>query len=785
MADNTQANRAIRITTPLGADALLITGLTGTEALSELFRFQLDLLRPAAKKAVPFDQILGQPVTVEMELPGSGKRHFNGVVNRFVQGKVVRLSQDPNDTFIQYRAEIVPNFWLLTKKVQSRIFQHVTVPDILKKVVTGFPVKFDIQGSFQPRDYCVQYRESDFAFASRLMEEEGIYYFFKHTAGGHEMVLANTPKGHPDVPFAKKIIYEEVTGGNRPDQRILRWDKAQELRAGKVTLFDHNFELPHKHLEADKAINGSVQSGTVTHKLAVGPVPKMELYDYPGAYAGRFDGVDKGGSDKPGDLQKIFDDNKRTAGLRMEEEAAGAVVIEGAGHWPQATAGHAFTLDKHFDANGDYVLTRVEHSGQLAANYRSGEGDAFSYQNRFECIPAAVPFRPERVTPRPTVKGAQTAVVVGPGGEEIFCDKYGRIKVQFHWDREGKNDGDSSCWVRVGTMWAGKQWGMIHIPRIGQEVIVDFLEGDPNDPIVVGSVYNADQMPPWALPGNKTQSGIQTRSSPGGGGANFNQIRFEDKKGAEQVHIHAEKNQDIEVEHDETHWVGHDRKKTIDHDETTLVKHDRTETVNNNETITIDGDRKETVHKTETIVIDGDRTETVHSNESITIDKNRTEKVGGNENITISGARTENVSKDESITISGGRTENVSKNESITIGGARTESVAKDEGITISGGRTVSVAKDEGLTVTGGQTESVGKDRAISVTGADSLNVGKTLSVTAADSITFTTGKSSITMNKDGTIVISGKDITVEGSGEIIGKATKNMTLKGKKILQN
>ncbi|HKB04346.1 MAG TPA: type VI secretion system tip protein TssI/VgrG [Gemmataceae bacterium] len=785
MPDYLQADRPIRVTTPLGPDGLLLVGFTGTEAISELFRFQLDLLRPQAKGTVAFDKVLGQPMTIELDLPAGNKRHFHGLVNRFSQGRVVRLSQNPDETFIQYRAEIVPQFWLLTKKTQSRIFQHISVPDILKKVLAGLPVKYEIQGSFQQRDYCVQYRESDFAFASRIMEEEGIFYFFKHSAGGHEMVLANTPGGHPDVPVAKKLIYEEVTGGNRPEQRVMRWDKAQELRAGKVTLFDHTFELPHKHLEADKSINGSVQAGTVAHKLAVADVPKLELYDYPGFYAGRFDGIDKGGGEQSAELQKIFSDNKRTVGLRMEEEAAGAVVVDGGGNCGQMTAGHKFTLEKHFDANGDYVLNRVEHTGQFSANYRSGEGDSFTYQNRFECIPAAVPFRPERVTPRPTVLGAQTAVVVGPGGEEIFCDKYGRIKVQFHWDREGKNDADSSCWVRVGTMWAGKQWGMIHIPRIGQEVIVDFLEGNPNDPIVVGSVYNADQMPPWGLPGNKTQSGIQTRSSPGGGGGNHNQIRFEDKKGAEQLHIHAEKNQDIEVENDETHWVGHDRKKTIDHDETTLVKHDRTETVNNNETITIDGDRKETVHKTETIVIDGDRTETVHSNESITIDKNRTEKVGGNESITIDGARTEKVAKDESITISGARTENVSKDESITIGGGRTENVSKNESITIGGARTESVAKDESLTVTGGQTESIGKDRGISVTGADSLNVGKTLAITAADSITLTTGSASITMKKDGTIFIKGKDITVEGSGEIIGKATKNMTLKGKKILQN
>ena len=785
MADNTQAGRPIRVSTPLGADDLLLTAITGTEGVSQLFHFQLDLLRPKNKGAIAFDKVLGEVATVEMDLPDKKKRHFHGIVSRLSQGRIVQIGQDANDTFIQYRAEIVPQLWLLTKNAQSRIFQHVSVPDILKKVLAGLTVTYDLQGRFQPRDYCVQYRESDFDFASRMMEEEGIFYFFKHTAGGHEMVVTNTPQGHPDLPVGKTIIYDDVAGGNRPDVRITKWEKGQELRSGKVTLWDHCFELPHKHLEADKTIADTVTAGTVTHKLKVGDVPKLEQYDYPGRYASRFDGVDKSGGAQPAELQKIFDDNARTVGIRMQEEAAAALVIDGGSNCGQMTAGHKFTLDRHFDANGDYVLTRIEHTAQIPPTYRAGEAGAFEYTNQFHCVPATVPFRPARVTRRPTVHGSQTAVVVGPAGDEIFTDKYGRVKVQFHWDRAGKNNADSSCWVRVGTLWAGKNWGVIHIPRIGQEVLVDFLEGDPDQPIVVGSVYNAEQMPPWDLPANKTQSGVQSRSSPGGGAANHNQIRFEDKKGAEQVHIHAEKNQDIEVENDETHWVGHDRKKTIDHDETTLVKHDRTETVNNNETITIDGARKETVHKTETIVIDGDRTETVHSNESITIDKNRTEKVTGDESITISGGRTENVSKEEKITIGGGRTESVGKDEKITIGGGRTESVAKDEKISIGGGRTESVAKDEGITISGGQTVAVSKDRGVNVTGGDTLSVGKALTITATDSITLTTGSASISMKKDGTIVIKGKDITIEGSGEITGKASKNMTLKGQKILQN
>jgi type VI secretion system secreted protein VgrG len=320
----------------------------------------------------------------------------------------------------------------------------------------------------------------------------------------------------------------------------------------------------------------------------------------------------------------------------MQEEAAGGLVIRGGSSCPRLMAGHRFTLERHFNADGVYVLTGVKQRATLEGDYRSTRTQVkLLYENTFRAIPVALPFRPPRATQLPRVEGSQTAVVVGPAGEEIFTDKYGRIKVQFHWDRQGKNDGDSSCWVRVATPWAGKQWGMIHIPRIGQEVVVDFEEGDPDHPIVVGCVYNAEQMPPYALPANKTQSGIKTRSSLHGTPSNFNEIRFEDKKGSEQLFIHAEKNQDIEVENDETHWVGHDRKKTIDHDETTHVKHDRTETVDNNETITIQVNRTETVGKDETIAIGKNRTERVGVDESITVGRNRSRAVGVSEDVTV------------------------------------------------------------------------------------------------------------------------------------------------------
>jgi type VI secretion system secreted protein VgrG len=560
--------------------------------LSELFRFEFDTLWQDLTKPLPFDKVLGQKVTAKFE-HRAGTRYLNGIVSRIMQGE--RAGQ-----FMQYRFEVVPQLWLLTRIHQSRIFQHLSVPDILKQVLEGLEVTYEIQGTFPAREYCVQYRETDFDFASRLMEEEGIYYFFKHTNGSHQLVIGNTPQTHVPVSYQPSVIYEEAGGHAGEQDRIHSWSKAQEIRSGKFTLWDESFELPNKHLEAQKTIQESVQIGTVTHKLNVAN-EKMEIYDFPGGYAKRLDGVDKGGGQQSSNLDKVFEENVRTVGIRMQQETLPSLLAEGGGGHAGFSAGHTFDLTEHFSDNGKFVLVSVEHDARQAVD--ENRENPYEYSNRFTSIPFALPFRPQRTTPTPAIQGVQTGIVVGPEGEEIFTDQYGRVKVQFHWDRQGKNDINSSCWMRVGTLWAGKQWGAIHIPRIGQEVIVDFIEGDVDHPIIVGSVYNAAMMPPYSLPDNKTQSGIKSRSSKDGGADNYNEIRFEDKKGSEQVLIHAEKDQMIEVEHDETHWVGHDRTKTIDHDETVHVKNDRTETVDQNEKITIHGKQTITVDKDQSLTI--------------------------------------------------------------------------------------------------------------------------------------------------------------------------------------
>jgi type VI secretion system secreted protein VgrG len=330
----------------------------------------------------------------------------------------------------------------------------------------------------------------------------------------------------------------------------------------------------------------------------------------------------------------------------MQEEAAPSVALHALSNCRQLSSGHKFILERHFNADGKYLITLIGHSASLNSQFLSGGVDEFSYSNTFTSIPADIPFRPLRVTPRPRIDGCQTAVVVGPAGEEIFTDKYGRVKVQFHWDRSGKNDADSSCWVRVATPWAGKQWGMIHIPRVGQEVVIDFLEGDPDRPVIVGSVYNAEMMPPYTLPANRTQSGIKSRSSASGGPDNFNELRFEDKKGSEQLFVHAEKDSTFETEHDRSEWVGHDETVKVDNNRTRNVGADEKITIGSNQTESVSKERKIDVGTDDTlkvgkkILIDAGDEITIQTGASkIVMKKDGTIEISGVQ-ITVKGSAT-------------------------------------------------------------------------------------------------------------------------------------------------
>jgi type VI secretion system secreted protein VgrG len=742
MPTYTQANRALEVITPLGPDALLLTGFTAHEAISQLFHFELDALAED-QTDVPFDKLLGQKVTARLLLPGPGgkKRYFSGICKAISQG-----AQDPD--FTGYRLEVVPQFWLLTRRAQSRIFQHIAVPDILKKLLQGLDVAYEIQGTFQPRDYCVQYRESDFNFASRLMEEEGIYYFFKHSETGHQMVVANTPQSHPDMPFKNTLIYEGLYGGVRDEDRVLEWHKAQEIRSGKVTLWDHSFELPHKHLEADKTIADSVQVGTVNHKQKVGN-DKLEIYDYPGEYAQRFDGVDKGGGERPADVQKIFDDNKRTVGIRMQQETTPGIVISGTSTCRQLVSGHKFTLTRHFNADGPYLVTSVQHVANSTVDYRSSDQGEYRYQNNFTAIPFAQPYRPARVTPKPFVQGTQTAVVVGPSGEEIFTDKYGRVKVQFHWDREGKNDADSSCWVRVAQLWAGKRWGASFWPRIGQEVIVAFQEGDPDQPIIVGSVYNADQMPPYLGKGldskhandNKV-SGIKSNTTKGGEG--FNEWRFDDTKDKQQIFMHAERDMDVRVKHDNRERIIHDRHLIVGWE-----KDGKKE-----------GDQREMVYQDKHLDIKRDHVEKIEGNMQLTVGKGDAQN-GGNVDIVIEKDKKELIEKNSHLHVKETRKEKIDKTQDITVGGDQTETIGGKYQLHVKADRNEKVDGAQSLTVGGSQQEKVGQKHA--------LDAGQEIHLKAGMKV----------------ILEAGVQLTIKGPGGFVDIGPTGVTIQGIMVLIN
>ncbi len=704
----TQAGRRLKVTTPLGKDVLLLNGFSGHEAISRPFFFQLECVAENAT-TIAFDKLLGQKITVTLSLPGGKERCINGVCNRVAQG-----ARDA--TFTRYVLDLVPQAFLLSRKTQSRIFQHLSIPDILKKVLTGLDVKWEINGTFHPRDYCVQYRESDFAFASRLMEEEGIYYFFKHSDGSHTMVVANTPGSHSDLPVESSLIFEAVGGGTREEDRVNAWEKAQELRSSKVTLWDHCFELPHKHLQGVASIQASVTAGKSSHKLQLAANAPLELYDFPGAYAQRFDGINKGGGEQQ-DIQKIFQDNSRTADLMMQSEASASVLVHAASNCRQIVSGHKFTLERHFEGDGPWVVYQVEHSASEAADLRSGGGD-FTYQNHFTCFPFDLPFRPPLLTPIPTINCPQTAVVVGPPGEEIFTDKYGRIKVQFHWDREGKNDTDSSCWVRVGQPIAGRRWGASFWPRIGQEVIVDFLDGDPDQPIILGSVYNADQMPPYLgdSPDGKHKNdnklmGVKSNTTLGGEG--FNEWRFDDTKGKEQVFLHAERNMD------------------------TRVKNESMESVGSNKHLTVGGEKDGQTW--------GDYRELVYGKVSLQNKKDLHQSVGSNMRLTI-GA--EKGGGDFGLKVKGNRMTYVNDDDHVSVFGTRTEAVGKDQK----------------LTVLGDQQESVTMNHALDAGMAIHLKAGTTCVIEAGAQLSLKVGGNFIDISAAG-VAISGTMVMINSGG--------------------
>lgn len=613
----TQDSLYFSVSTPLGKDKLLLRGFSGSEGISELFSFELEM--ESETPDLDFSQVVGKTATITVLLADATSRYINGIVRRFVQ-------EGSGGGFARYRATLVPTLWLLTRSANCRIFQEKTTPEILEAIFGDFGLtafKKSLKATYTAREYCVQYNESAFDFVSRLMEDEGIFYFFEHADGVHTLVLADDPSAFAALTGAATIAYDDSQQWSQQNT-ITRCRVEQNVLVGKAAGDDFNFETPSTDLVAEVdstvAVDGSAR----------------RVYEYPGIF-----------------LKKDVGDARTK--LRIEEFEVPNKLLAGDSFCRPMCTGYKFTLEKHYraDLNADWALLRVVHSARWDG-----------YGNSFEAIPAALVYRPPRGTPKPRIAGLQTAIVVGKSGEEIWTDKYGRIKVQFHWDQLGANDEKSSCWIRVAHGWAGKGWGQIFIPRIGQEVVVSFLEGDPDRPLVTGSVYNAEQTVPYTLPDDQTKSTIKSNVSKGGGG--YNELRFEDLKDSEEVYFQAEKNMNRVVKNNDTLKVGFEKKDTGS--QTIDVYQDRTVTIDQgneklqvktgNRTVLVDtGTEQHDVKGTRTLTITGAETHNNKDNFTQVVDKDFTLTVKGNLTIDVTGT----------VTFKAGKTFDIKSGQDTTI----------------------------------------------------------------------------------------------------------------------
>lgn len=540
----TQAHRDVAVSSPLGEDALVFRRMVAVEQISTLFTLEVDLL--AVRAGIDFNAMLGQNMTVRLRVEG-GERHYNGFVQSFSH-------LGGSGRYAGYRAVLRPWLWFLTRNRDCRIFQDETVPDIVKAVLRqhGFTdIEDRLAGSYLPWEYCVQYQESDFAFISRLLEHEGIYYHFTHQNGTHTLVLGDEMGAHDRLRPDGRLRFNPTARWREGIRSVDEWLVTREVTSGAYTVDDFDFERPRTDLRTGLSM-------ARPHALS-----GMEVFEYPGNMAY----MKSGQRSTPGPAY---------ARHRLEEIQAGHERIEGRTTVRELACGQLFTLTNHpvEEQNREYlVLSTVAEirSDDFAAGTAGGDGGE-PYACRFTVLSSRERFRAPRVTPVPVMRGPQTAVVSGKAGEEIWTDKYGRIKVLFHWDRTGKADETSSCWIRVAQAWAGKLWGAQFLPRVGQEVIVDFLDGDPNRPVVTGSLYNGDVMPPFALPEHATRSGLRTDSVKGTGA---NELRFEDKAGKEQVYLQAQRNQDNRVRASSRESVGGNRHLTVGGSQSLMVEANR------------------------------------------------------------------------------------------------------------------------------------------------------------------------------------------------------------------
>ncbi|MDP3673307.1 MAG: type VI secretion system tip protein TssI/VgrG [Telluria sp.] len=617
LRDDRQHNRLLTIDFPRDdgpTDAVvLVNKLVAQEDLSRDFRFDVELLSDNAR--IPLKQVMGKMVTISLVREDGSLRHFNGYVFEF---RLIKA----DGGFAFYGMVLRPWLAMASLRKNSMSFLGKSVIDITQATFEHYlnrDWKVRLTRDY-PQIVCAnQYNETDHNHLYRRWEDAGLHTWYEHRADGHTLwigdntALADAIDEGIDSDNPEHMPFRSESGSIE-DDAIHSWQAVRQLNSASTALASFDYKNPRPQVVTRGSLNKQ------------GDVWQYERYEHVGA-----------------DGYKDHNDGTQLAQLRMEEHDAWGQYFEAAGNDRCAQAGRSFKLSGHFSAEPvraprgeparasinrrDYLIISVTHTA--SNNYQAGRSAPSQYSNTFSCIRQSIPWRPGRnYNSEPCViSGVQTAIVVGPPESEIHTDNYGRVKVQFHWDRLGKFDDASSPWIRVMTGWAGSNFGQISLPRVGQEVVLQFVDGNIDHPIIIGSVYNRDNMPPWALPGNKTQSGILTRSTKEGRSAHANALRFEDWKDHEQLWLHAEKDQLTEVEHDEDKWVGNDRRKTIDRDETTTVKRDRTETVGHDEKITVHNDRTERVDHNENIDIGGNRTEHVGGDDKVNIDGNRTERV--------------------------------------------------------------------------------------------------------------------------------------------------------------
>ncbi len=588
-----QNNRLIRISTPLGDNTFIVLSFAGIEEISELFSYKLELA--SERSDITFDELAGKNVTIAIRSSDKTERFFNGVIVSFSPAQI-----SEKEGYSKYSAVMQPALWMLTECQDCRIFQDKSVPDIIKAVLgqaslgaKGVKVKIDhrleLTGRYSPQKYCVQYNESDFAFMSRICENEGIFYFFEHENGKHTLVFADAANKHKPYIAGKKetVRFQKTIGANLKEEAITALQQHKKLTVGKYAARDYNFTIP----DADMTVTKDTQHNS--------PTGQGEQYEYPGGY------------------EKSAGRGQHLAKIRMEANDVRIHTLQGRSNCRGFVAGYKFTLDKHpLKAlnSKPYVFTKVRHEARQDFTTGAGSGDI--YYNIFFCIPHQIPFRSRRKTNKPLIVSSQTAIVTGPTAEEIHTDKHGRVKVKFFWDRrtDKNKDGNMSCWIRVSQNWAGGKWGAMHIPRVGQEVIINFLDGDPDRPIITGRVYHGQNMPPYDLPAEKTKSTIMSNSTKNGGGS-FNEIRFEDLKGKEEIFTHAAK----------------DQNEVVENDMETEVKNNQVIKVKNNRSITV-------ASGNEAVAIEsGSRDVTVKSNETHTNSANFDQKVSGNYTLKVNG----------------------------------------------------------------------------------------------------------------------------------------------------